>query len=348
MSNQQAIDLVTYAAILAENRELRTAGFFASAGFEAILPKVTKNEEKDFYDKRISDYCYFYKRESWVEDTLKDAKTIRNKIIHNLDYSEVNEMIRFMCRVLDLDEKKILAETDPEDFRRLRKKITSETEQPYFAGFGNLFKGFAESDFRNLHDLRYSLRLLQAKLSLFCQKISPQLVFDEISEANSAYVWLAAVDQLEGHRSKIDKPSISVLLTNQDMRIYLDFGGRCKEQRKRYYKNLLNKKYDQILRNLDENYRIFDVYWYFNLENILTIQDFVEKRDMGRLVEQKALIDEVEDFIGFVEENRTIPENKLLLGKIFTKDQVVALGEEVVSVVQHTYADLHKIYVDLI
>jgi len=309
-------DLVSYAVLLCGRNELQTAGYYASAAFELLLPNVSGETRENFFVKRIIAYCRANQCSTEVQNTLKQCRIIRNQIIHYNDTRQVSGFIDDLCTVRNLNSHQLSSKLDEEDFRRLRKKFSYSAPYSNISILGQLFAGFDDQDFRNLHKMWNTLNFLREKLSACCKSFKPTVFFDEISEATSAYVWLAAVKSLDGDRPKINQPSLSILATNHDVRVYIDFGGRCKIERKRYYHLLLNKKLDPFLKNLGPDFRIFDTYWYFNLENIRTIQQFSEQREHGKLIMEEDLQKQVTDFESLIDEKRTIPENKLLIGRI--------------------------------
>lgn len=335
-------DLLKYAILLCSRSELQTAGYYASAALELLLPKVPGEPRENFYEFRIN--AHFPETHSLPEirNILHKSRDIRNQVIHNNDLRRVHGLIDDLCTVRGLNKHQLSVELDGEDFRRLRQKFRYSTPTSSPSALGQLFAGFCDQDFRNLYEMRNTLSYLKERLSPYCSKLKPALFFDEISEAISAYVWLAAVKSLDDDRPKIDQPSLSVLATNHDMRVYLDFGGRCKNQRKRYYHLLLNKKLDLFLKALGPEFRVFDTYWYFNLENILTIQQFAERREHGELIEED-LQRRVTDFESLIDEKRTIPENKLLVGRIFSKTEVVQAGIGFADEVCAAFSKLHPI-----
>lgn len=335
-------DLVSYAVLLCGRNELQTAGYYASAAFELLLPKVPGEARENFYENRIIAYCRVNNCSPEIHNSLMQCRIIRNQIIHYNDTRRVPGFIDDLCTVRNLNSHQISIELDGEDLRRLRKKFSYSAPGSNSSMLGQLFAGFGDQDFRNLHEMRNTLSYLKEKLSAYCKNFKPAVFFDEISEATSAYVWLAAVKSLDGDRPKIDLPSLSILATNHDIRVYIDFGGRCKKERKRYYHLLLNKKLDPFLKDLGSYFRIFDTYWYFNLENIRTIQQFAERREHGDILEED-IQKQVTDFESLIDEKRTIPENKLLVGRIFTKEYVIQAGTKFADEVCETLSKLHPI-----
>lgn len=334
-------DLLKYAILLCNNNELQTAGYYAAAAFELLLPQV-KGDGMKVYEPRIDAYCRANNCNRELYNLLMDCRNVRNQIVHHNNLRGVQGLIDNLCIVRGGNKQQLASDLDHEDYRRFRKKFCSSGNQVHPTTLVQLFSGFSQQDFRNLNEMRNTLSYLREKLAPWCERQKPSLHFDEISEATSAYVWLAAVRTMASERPKIDQPSISILATNHDIRVYLDFGGRCKDERKRYYHLLLNKKLDPLLKSLDRNFRIFDTYWYFNIENIMTIQQFVERREHWEFADENILA-RLAEFEAQLDGKRTISENKLLIGRIFSQDEVVAAGVGFAHQVESVIAKLHPI-----
>jgi len=340
-------DLLKYAMYLYGKNEQRTAGYYAVTAFELILPK--NHERENNYFKRIDEYCRINKPITGIKDFLLNCREYRNQIIHYHMFDGVNELISCLCGICGINRQVLEHSLDDEDFRRLRKKFsagesTCNLRQP----LEGLFDGIKEKDFRNLYEMRNTLSYLKEALIKSCCKLDPAVYFDEISDATSAYVWLAAVKNLKGARPKIDQPSLSLLATNNDIRIYIDFGGRCKKERKRYYNLLLNRKLDKHLKALSPEFRMFDIYWYFNLDNVRTMQDFCELRDMGERAFQVDVLKRTVDTFNFhIDSNKTIPENIMLIGRIFSKSDIIKKGKDFKTDVEAAFRELHPIFLEI-
>lgn len=333
--------LLKYAVLLSSNNELQTAGYYATAVFELLLPNV-KGDGKGLYEPRIDAYCRTSNSSREMYNLLLKCRDVRNQIVHQNSLRCVQGLIDDLCVIRGVNNHQLTNGMDHEDYRRLRKKFSYSGTQIHPATLAKLFSGFSQQDFRNLNEMRNTLSYLRERLAPWCERLNPPLYFDEISEATSAYVWLAAVRTLKSERPKIDQPSISVLATNNDVRLYLDFGGRCKAERKRYYHLLLNKKIDASLKELGSDYCIFDTYWYFNIENIMTIQQFADRREHGHILDENILA-RVAEFEEQLEGKRTITENKLLIGRIISRDEVINAGVGFVQKVESAIEKLHPI-----
>jgi len=334
-------DLLKYAILLCNNNELQTAGYYAAAVFELLLPKVKVDGNK-VYEPRIDAYCRTNNCSRELYNLLLKCRDVRNQIVHQNSLRSVQGLIDDLCIVRGVNKHQLANDLDHEDYRRFRKKFSTSGSQIHPTTLVQLFSGFNQQDFRSLNEMRNTLSYLREKLAPWCERLNPPIYFDEISEATSAYVWLAAVRTLESERPKIDQPSISVLATNYDIRVYLDFGGRCKNERKRYYHLLLNKVLDPLLKTLGPDFRIFDTYWYFNLENIMTIQQFAERREHGDIADENILA-RVAEFEEQLDGKRTISENKLLIGRIFSKDEIINAGIGFAHQVESVIGKLHPI-----
>jgi hypothetical protein len=339
-------ELLKYAILLYEDKDWHTAGFYAAAAFEACIT-APKSGHDDCYSKRID-------RTEGLNSSEKNVLTncigLRNKAIHEHLYIEhrdsyVNKLITNLCEILSFNRVAIQQSSDYEDIKSLQTKLVGNSSCEVFRGFKGLYSGFQDEDFRNLYEMRNKMYYLLAELHDFCKRLKPALQFDQISKTISAYVWLAAVRKLDCERPKIQYPSLSILATNVDVRVYLDFGGRCKKERKKYYKLLLSKEAIDIFKDLDGEFYLFDIYWYFNIENKVSLQTFYQNRffvHKGHIEDEiKNLVD---DFEKEIDSRKTIPDNKMLLGKIYSKEYVISRGYNFVDDIKDTYVKLLPIF----
>jgi len=334
-------ELLKYAILLFKEQDWHTAGFYAAAAFESCI--APRGGYDDSYSKRVERTLGL----SLVKQAmLRDCIDFRNKAIHENLYGDnrtqyIDNLIKTLCATYEIDRDKVLNDFDYEDIKALQRKFVGGKDADVLHGFKGLFNGFTNDDFRNLYEMRNKIYYLMAELTDFCQGLTPQLYFDSISKTISSYVWLAAVQNLDCERPKISYPSLSILATNVDIRVYLDFGGRCKNERKKYYKLLLSKKGLETLKNLDNEFSIFDIYWYFNIENKVSLQHFYERRFFTHDGHIEDEIDEIiQKFEDDIDSKKTIPDNKMLLGKIYSKESVIERGRDFIDDVKTTYIKL--------
>jgi hypothetical protein len=282
------------------------------------------------------------------EKELKKCIGLRNTIIHDLKFDRVSELLNILQNSTGIDFSKKENRIDNEEYRFLRKKVSGFAP---IEPFPRTFDGFKETDFRNLCTLQERIIFLRGAIADFClNELNVPLYFDDVSEVvnNSAWVWLAAVTTLEKGRPKIELPSISILATNNDVRVYLEFGGRCKFEREKYYELLLTKGLDDELSNLKDGYSFFDIYWYFNIENIHSIQSFIERRDLGKIAYNKDLVREnVDLYKKEIRKNLTLQNNKYLVGKVFSRTQVVEMGVAFVDEVKDVFSRLQPLLIKI-
>lgn len=339
--DSKTVDLLKYAVALYMRGDIPTAGLFAATCFESLLPKRKDWEENaPARLKRLADEDTSLQP---AYDSLIVCNRYRNEIIHHQKFNNVEDFLFRLQAATGLDFSKRETRIDNEEFRFLKRKVLGTVSFDPGKYSSREFEGFLDSDFRDLFALKEKITFLGAAISDCLKELDSPLYFDAVSEVNnnSAWVWLAAVTTLEKERPKVELPSISLLGTNNDIRLYLEFGGRCKKERQKYHELLLSKKLDVDLRNLKNGYSFFDIYWYFNLENVMTIQDFIEKRDLGKIAFDKDLVrDGVENFKNEIDGKMTIQNNKYLVGKVYHRNQVVEMGASFVSEATDSFSRL--------
>ncbi len=340
--DDKTVDLLKYAVALYLRGDIPTASLFASTCYESLLPKQKDKDENA--PARLQRLVGSYPSLQPVYNNLKVCNRYRNDIIHHQKYVDIEDFLIKLQESIGLDFSKRENRIDNEEFRFLKKKVLGSVSNETSKFTDRPFVGFIESDFRDLFVLKEKMVFLREAIANFClNELEPPLYFDDVSEVanNSAWVWLAAVTTLEKERPKIELPSISVLGTNNDIRLYIEFGGRCKKERQTYHDLLLSKQLDDDLRKLKGGYSFFDIYWYFNIENKLTIQEFVEKRDLGKIAFDKDFVKEgVKKFQKEINQKLTIQNNRHLIGKVYSRDQVVEMGPSFITETTDTFSQL--------
>ncbi len=344
-------ELIMYVILLYEHNDIVTAGFYASSIIDICVDE--KIDKDDTYKNRIDRSDQFDYQQKKL---LKSCVTLRNTVIHRHICNDsivdlINDLANKLCNIFKIDRNAIISSNDYEDLKRLRNKYTAAGSSTKI-NTGNkimLFSGFVENDFRNLVDLRKKMHLLACSLSGFCSNLKPVLNFDSISNSVTAFVWLAAVkNNIKYERPKIEYPSLSILATNRDFRVYLDFGGRCIKERKKYYKYILSDDGMNYLNSLDGDFTIFDIYWYHNVENRMSIQTFYEKRYFAnKLILRDELKQNLESFESGIDRAITVHDNKILIGKIYDSKYVVERGKKIVDDIKVTFTKLMPIYAEI-
>lgn len=141
---------------------------------------------------------------------------------------------------------------------------------------------FVAKDFDNLFDLRRKLVFLKNYLSEWLPKEANFLQTDILTtiDTTSAYIWMPIVSRelATGGRGGVYNCSVSILATPLDFRIYMDFGGYTRDQRKSYYEFLdSSPEYDAVIERLGDKseLEVFDIDWYsfiFNRNKLLDWQ----------------------------------------------------------------------------
>jgi hypothetical protein len=125
------------------------------------------------------------------------------------------------------------------------------------------------SDFDNLYELRRKMVPLKNYLDEWLKKNADFLHTDILTtiDTTSAYIWMPLVSKKvkKGKQAGIYDCSVSLLATPLDLRIYMDFGGHAKRERKLYYDFLADSpEYSEIVASLKgkSSLEVFDIDWY--------------------------------------------------------------------------------------
>jgi hypothetical protein len=362
---QRVNDMIRYSIMLDGIDNTMMAGFFSALAFEMLLRQGCGLEATDDEKNSCELVNLLCSRGTGYKPfghVLHQIRMKRNDFIHGKrkDAEVVREIIDGLCLVQNLNPAHIRASLDHEDFERLSKQFRAPDQNKATVGHELPTRiKFEAKHFRDLYRMRARMQELVASLEGFCRELHPDLAFDDVSRVDpkTAYVWAAATFHEGTHRPKVDKPSLSILATNRDIRVYLDFGGRCFRGRRVYLTELLGGGFNEELARLDPDaYTLFDIYWYFNLEPRFTLGRFLalspaeleqEKGEAKRFLEQvdkKLRVDGSTP----VEQLRTrlfntVSENRLLVGRVFPQASAIEF-KDFREVVARTMADLFPVF----
>jgi len=267
---------------------------------------------------------------------LLNFKEVRNDVVHSLDLDYiakhqpiVEEMMVYIWNELSPEHFKsalqkttdrspggiinILFETSADYMTRAVDETMTKMKSPPF-------KGITAADFENMFDLRRAMASLQDELSKWIAKNADFLCTDVLTtiDTTSAYIWLPLVprrDDLGKIRLGIRGASVSILATPLDFRIYLEFGGWAKEDRKAYYRFLTSAEYDDFHSSIGRkpDMMVFDVDWYSARFNERSCAGWLDgrERSIGEALEK---LDTTS--------NRPVTWNRMLHGYIVPRDSL--------------------------
>jgi hypothetical protein len=349
------VDLLVYAIALVKRGNVRLGGYFACTAFELVTANrawTAQGEPKVWIDK---DVALFEDIRSQLNSALVDENDLlgkrldrcrshRNRIVHHFEIEKVRveALVEDLCHILGEDRHRIESNLDYEDFRRLNITFEEPIPQPGSTPFG----GIDDEAFSDLVTMRRVLYSLADELAPFLGTLPIPLVFDRFSEVNptSAYVWAPAVRSLEGVRPKIDQPSLSVLATNTDVRVYLDFGGRAIAARLAYYGYLLSDAFPAFLASAPEEVEVFDIDWYFVLGNRRPAQALGAALRRGEV----DLGADVADWTARTRGGRTLTWNRMLVGRVFDRAEVEGKGAAFQSDVEQVMQWIYPVFAEVV
>lgn len=176
-------------------------------------------------------------------------------------------------------------------------------------------------DFDNLFDLRRRLVPLKNYLGKWLPKYADFLQTDILTtiDTTSSYIWLPLVSKqkMTGEkRASVFDCSVSILATPLDLRVYMDFGGYNREQRKLYYNFLdgspeYNSFYNQF--QSVPGLEVFDVDWYSFIFNRRQMSVWLSQRESALNAARKKINAAPKA------ENSPITWNRCLHGFVFSK-----------------------------
>ena len=175
-------------------------------------------------------------------------------------------------------------------------------------------------DFENLFDLREKLVLLKNYVSDWLKTEGSILQTDILTtiDTTSAYIWMPLVPQTFGgdDRRSVYDCSVSILATPLDLRIYMDFGGYVRDQRKFYYSFLdSSPEYEALVDELKDKagIEVFDVDWYSFIFNRIRLPNWLDQRELA-LAKARSKINKISK-----PENSPITWNRCLHGYVISR-----------------------------
>lgn len=176
-------------------------------------------------------------------------------------------------------------------------------------------------DFDNLFDLRRKLVPLKNYLSTWLPKHAPFLQTDILTtiDTTSSYIWMPLVPcQLPTKEKRVGvyDCSVSLLATPLDLRIYMDFGGYARTQRKLYFDFLTGSpEYDAVIEQFKDkpSFEVFDIDWYSFIFNRRPFTAWLADREKRSADARKKLNSTPKP------ENAPITWNRCVHGYVFSK-----------------------------
>jgi len=307
--------------------------------------------------------------------TLRDVRTrldnfrfLRNRIMHDLsinlledEFMEHNcdEFICYVWSELAHDSfAKALEAWRPEDGGRpvhALSKISADymvrtIDETCMKESPSEFNGINSEDFDNLFHLRDKLLALQTHLGTWLPQHAEHLDTDILTtiDTTSAYIWLPLVQKekkFDSSRKGVWDCSVSILGTPLDLRIYLDFGGRARDEREMFYSFLESEQYSVFYERtmVGKGWQVFDVDWFSALHNLHSLDNWFGCRhhdiaDAVRKLPPKG-----------GQDPEPITWNRMLHGFIFSKHDLVdgqLVSFEVIAEKLGQVINLHHAFMD--
>lgn len=204
----------------------------------------------------------------------------------------------------------------------------------------------AAQDFDNLFDLRRKLVPLKNFLTIWLVENAPFLQTDILTtiDTTSAYVWMPLVAKRgyeSGQRAGVYDCSVSLLATPHDVRIYLDFGGYNREQRKLYFDFLAGSpEYDDIAEQFKCKpcFEVFDVDWYSFIFNRRPFSSWLAHR-RATVAEARKKLETTRK-----PESSPITWNRCLHGYVFSKFDLAEKSAINFAMIEHPLRDMIEFY----
>ncbi|MDD2501482.1 MAG: hypothetical protein PHN92_11790 [Geobacter sp.] len=270
---------------------------------------------------------------------LLDFKSIRNDTAHSIDLDYISKKQQLVEELMVY----VWNELSPEQFKSAYERATDrspagiigrlfETTADYMTRAVDEtmirqkpepFKGISADDFENMFNLRKKMASLQAELKAWLAIKAASFQTDVLTtiDTTSAYIWMPLVrkrDDLGDIRLGIRGVSVSILATPLDFRVYLEFGGWAKDERKAFYRFLKSSEYEDFYKEIGSktDLMVFDVDWYSARFNERLCSTWLEGREQS-----------IQDALAKLEKAGDSPVtwNRMLHGYLITR---ASLGDD--------------------
>lgn len=313
---------------------------------------------------------------------LKTFKKLRNDIIHTSDIDKLLNNTVWMCefiffmrylvseyssdffnshlRVMDTYDNGGLAKAIDSTYadylvRSVDEKMIKRIDKKK----GAIKKDWVitESDFGNLLSMRDLLVRLKNTIDDWLVENDYGMTTTILTtiDTSSAYIWMPIVQNTdclieEDDRPNLRKPSASILVTPLDFRIYIDFGGQCKEERSSYFDFLIVEnghfsKYinNELSYNDRENFFVFDIEWYSFI---------VSQKNINKVINGWAdFVDEVKSYkdeLNHTCKNSIITRSRALSGYIYDRQWIKENGPLTEDFIKNKLKKIIELYRSLI
>lgn len=323
IKNEQDLILQTKYCHLQYNEEnYLLAAVLSSALFEYYIHAKTNNKYIDSKYPLSDAISYFSNlQDQYSYDELKELRKCRNGLVHNSlsknrYRSSIKKILNFLEKELfdstlgylnSFEKQHILEVLKSEELLASEKNLKAKT-----------FQLLNDDDFFNLYSMRD--KFLSLKQELVKNKELTNLGLQNASvshvDGTSGYVWLSLFSN-DTNALKVEQISLSILATPASLRIYIDFGGKAFEARKKYLTLFKNAQFMKELLTYKDNqdFYIFDVEWYHSIINKKQSSKF-------KLIDIQNIDSTLNRLEKDIKTKDTITWNKYLLGYIIPRQDI--------------------------
>ncbi len=238
------------------------------------FPKFQKENPRDI---RVYEIIRFLEQKSHISPTtaqkLREYLDFHNSNTNNNSQtasktanSKTQEILLFLCTEAGLNQEEELKNRTFEDIATLRTKQATANEN---------YEKIVDSDFDNFDKLYEKCPALKLEIE---KRITTSLRGAQISgfTPNTGGIWLPFVThETQDNRTHIDRASVGVTFTPNDIRIGLNFGSQAHKYRIKYYEMLLNgeliNEFESLNRK-DTGYCLCDTFWHYHIRNLQSLQ----------------------------------------------------------------------------
>jgi len=319
-ADTETLNLVKYALSVFKFKDYLSgfddlSAYLVALTFERIVIKTARKKFPQLEELSLTGVLDFFRKKRLIDEEtnrrLRFCRDFRDKVMHqgskSVSVRETEDVLRELCGMVEIDFAKEYERREFEDIlafseRKVKPRQPIEIHDSDFNEFIVLYE--------KCLSLQYALVSILAPL---------QLVPEEISEfvPTSGGIWLPWVVGKAGKRSHMKRMSLGVALTPYNIRIGIDFGSKAYRPKEQYYTLLIERGLDNSLRRLNDNYLVYNTYWYYHIGDKMKLHQYLELSSSSII--KKRIEDSLIEVQTKNEEGAPMTGHKFLIGKILDR-----------------------------
>jgi hypothetical protein len=348
--DQDTLGMIRYILALQHFKEYSVGpqnidAYLCAAAFNRVLiqtglkfPKFQKEKPSDI---RVYEVIRFIEQKNHIPQStakkLREYEDFYYALMQSssqpasIKLAKAQEILQFLCTEAGMNQDEELENRTFEEIATLRTKPSPANEK---------YEKLVESDFDNLNILYEKCPTLKLEIE---KRLTTQLQGAQISgfTPNTGGIWLPFVTlEKPDNIAHINRASVGVTFTPNDIRIGLNFGSQAHKYKLRYYEMLLNGELMnelESLNNKDTGYCFCDTFWHYLTRNLQSLQWCLTLYSSTKMAIERA-IEETKQLKGI-----PLTANRYLISKVIKRrpEDFVYIIDGIVDEISKTLNELY-------